>query len=146
MNSQYRLLAGLALMAVIACSLTETNALAQETTPMSTDRIFEIRTYTCEPSKLDALLSRFRDHTAELFEKHGIENIAYWTPADEPRSSDTLIYVVAHPSREAAKKNWDAFVNDPAWQKARDESEAGGKIVNKIESIYMNPTDFSPLK
>jgi len=109
-------------------------------------RVFEIRTYTTEPGKLDDLLARFRDHTTALFEKHGIENISYWTPADEPRSADTLIYIVAHPSRDEAKKNWESFVNDPAWHKARDESEASGKIVSKVESVYVNPTDFSPLK
>jgi hypothetical protein len=114
--------------------------------PPTDERVFEIRTYTTEPGKLGALLARFRDHTTKLFEKHGIENIGYWTPADEPRSQDTLIYIVAHPSRDAAKKNWEAFGSDPEWQKARDASEAAGKIVNKVESVYVNPTDFSPLK
>jgi hypothetical protein len=112
----------------------------------SGDRVFEIRTYVTEPGKLDALLARFRDHTSRLFEKHGIENIGYWVPADGPHAEDTLIYVVAHPSREAAKQNWDAFIADPEWHKARDASEAAGKIVNRVESVYVNPTDFSPLK
>lgn len=134
------------LLAFIAMSLFSVTTFAQGTDGPSTDRVFEIRTYTTEPGKLDALLARFREHTAKLFKKHGIENIAYWTPSDEPRANDTLIYIVAHPSREAAKKNWEAFGNDPAWHKARDESEAAGKIVNKVESVYMNPTDFSPLK
>lgn len=134
------LLAGLALLVV-------SRVIAQEgAAPPSEQRIFEIRTYTTEPGKLDALLARFRDHTTKLFEKHGITNIGYWTPADEPRSHDTLIYIVAHPSREAAQKNWEAFGKDPDWIKARDESEASGKIVNKVESVFANPTDFSPLK
>lgn len=133
-------------LAVSAVGLLSKSALAQGAGSPSTDRVFEIRTYTTEPGKLDALLARFRDHTSKLFEKHGIENVAYWTPADEPRAKDTLIYIVAHPNREAAKKNWEAFGNDPAWHKARDESEATGKIVNKIESVYMNPTNFSPLR
>jgi NIPSNAP len=134
------LLAGFALLAV-------SRVIAQErVAPPSDQRIFEIRTYTTEPGKLDALLARFRDHTMKLFEKHGITSIGYWTPADEPRSQDTLIYIVAHPSRAAAEKNWEAFRNDPGWIKARDESEASGKIVNKVESVFANPTDFSPLK
>lgn len=112
----------------------------------SGERVFEIRTYVTEPGKLDALLARFRDHTTKLFEKHGIENIGYWIPADGPHAQDTLIYIVAHSSRAAAKKNWDAFIADPEWQKARDASEASGPIVKKVESVYAHPTDFSPLK
>ena len=114
--------------------------------PPAQPRVFEIRTYTTEPGKLDALLARFRDHTMKLFEKHGIISIGYWTPADEPRSDNTLIYIVAHPSCAAAQRNWEAFGKDPDWIKARDESEAGGKIVNKVESVFVNPTDFSPLR
>jgi hypothetical protein len=133
-------------LTVIGASLTSRAAIAQGTDASSADRVFEIRTYTTEPGKLEALLARFRDQTSKLFEKHGIENVGYWTPADEPHASDTLIYVIAHPSRDAAKKNWDAFIADPEWHKARDESEASGKIVSKVESVYMKPTDFSPLK
>jgi hypothetical protein len=109
-------------------------------------RVFEIRTYTTEPGRLDALNARFRDHTTKLFAKHGITNIGYWTPQDAPLSQNTLIYILAHPSREAAQKNWDEFRNDPEWKKAREESEASGKIVNKVESVFVNPTDYSPLK
>ncbi len=134
------------LLAVAAVMLLSQTAHTETTNPPVNQRVFEIRTYTTEPGKLNDLLARFRDHTTALFEKHGIENVGYWTPADEPRSADTLIYIVAHPSREAAKKNWESFAGDPAWHKARDESEASGKIVNKVESVYMNPTDFSPLK
>lgn len=109
-------------------------------------RVFEIRTYTTEPGKLPALLARFRDHTTKLFEKHGMTNIGYWTPTDEPRSKNTLIYILSHESRAAAKKSWDAFQHDPDWIKARDASEAGGKIVAKIESVYAEATDFSPIR
>jgi len=133
-------------LAAIAVSFVAKVGMSQEGDGSSSDRVFEIRTYTTEPGKLDALLARFRDHTSTLFEKHGIENIGYWTPADEPHSQDTLIYIVAHPSRDAAKQNWEAFINDPEWHKARDASEAAGRIVTKVESVYMNPTDFSPLK
>jgi hypothetical protein len=109
-------------------------------------RLFEIRTYTTEPGKLDALNTRFREHTTKLFEKHGMTNIGYWTPVDEPRSEDTLIYVLAHESADAAKKSWDGFRSDPQWQKARSESEAAGPIVKKVESVFMTPTDYSAIK
>ena len=109
-------------------------------------RVFEIRTYTTEPGKLPDLLKRFRDHTTKLFEKHGMTNIGYWVPTDEPRSKNTLIYILAHASRDAAKKSWDGFRSDPDWIKARDASEAGGKIVTKVESIFADPTDFSAIK
>ena len=109
-------------------------------------RVFEIRTYTTEEGRLDALNARFRDHTSKLFKKHGMTNIAYWTPEDAPLSRNTLIYVLAHPSREAATKNWEEFRNDPEWKRARDESEASGKIVNKVVSVFADATDYSPLK
>jgi hypothetical protein len=109
-------------------------------------RVFEIRTYYTEPGKLPELLKRFREHTTKLFEKHGMTNIGYWVPADEPRSKDTLIYILAHNSREAAKKSWDGFRTDPEWIKARDASETSGKIVKKVESVFMTPTDFSAIK
>src|SRR5262245_35821371 len=112
----------------------------------SKTRIFEIRTYTTERGKLPDLLKRFRDHTTKLFEKHGMTNIGYWVPTDEPRSKNTLVYVLAHESRAAAEKSWDGFRTDPEWIKARDASEASGKIVSKVESIYADPTDFSALK
>jgi NIPSNAP len=109
-------------------------------------RLFEIRTYTTEPGKLDALNARFRDHTTKLFEKHGMTNIGYWTPADGPRSKDTLIYVLAHENRAAADKSWQAFRDDPDWIKARGESEAAGPIVRKVESVFLTPTDYSQLQ
>jgi hypothetical protein len=109
-------------------------------------RLFEIRTYTTEPGKLDALNARFRDHTTKLFEKHGMTNVGYWTPADGPRSQDTLIYVLAHDNVEAAKKSWEGFRSDPEWIKARTASEAAGPIVRKVESVYLNPTDYSAIQ
>lgn len=122
---------------------------AMETTASSNaaaGRVFEIRTYTTLDGRLDALHARFRDHTTKLFKKHGMTNIGYWTPQDAPLSQNTLIYVLAHASREAAKKSWDGFRNDPEWKKARDESEASGKIVSKVESVFMDATDYSPMK
>ena len=110
------------------------------------NRVFEMRTYTTVDGRLDALLTRFRDHTTKLFEKHGMTNIGYWVPQDSPLSKNTLIYVLAFPSREAAKKSWDAFRTDPVWQKAQKESEVSGKIVDHVVSVFMDPADFSKIK
>ena len=111
--------------------------------PTSTG-IYELRVYHAYEGKLDDLLRRFRDHTMALFERHGIKNVAYWTPTDDPLKGKTLVYVLAHPSREAADANWKAFRDDPEWQSARDKSEANGKLVEKIESTFLTLTDFSP--
>jgi hypothetical protein len=108
-------------------------------------RVYELRIYTCNEGKLDALLARFRDHTCKLFEKHGIGNVGYWVPLDEENGSKTtLIYVLEHKSREAAKASFKAFGADPEWKAAAKASEANGKIVAKIESIFMSPTEYSP--
>jgi hypothetical protein len=110
------------------------------------NRIYELRTYIATDGKLDNLLTRFRNHTIKLFEKHGMQNVGYWVAADEPASKNTLIYVLSHKNREAAKASWDAFRKDPDWVKAKGESEANGAIVDKVTSVFMNPTDFSKLK
>lgn len=109
-------------------------------------KVYELRTYTTHEGRLPNLLARFRDHTIQIFEKHGMKSIGYWVPADEPRSKNTLIYLLEHKSREAAKNSWDAFRSDPEWIKVRDASEADGKINEKIESIFIEATDFSALK
>ena len=106
--------------------------------------VYELRVYHANEGKLDDLLRRFRDHTMKLFEKHGIKNIAYWVPTDDPLKGRTLIYIIAHPSREAAAVNWKAFQDDPEWQSVRNKSEENGKLVEKIDSTYMTLTDFSP--
>ena len=108
--------------------------------------VFELRTYHCEPGKLPDLLARFRNHTTKLFEKYGMKNIGYWVPADGPEHENTLIYILEHKSRADAKKSWDAFRADPEWIKVREESEKAGKIVSKVDSVYMDATDFSKLK
>ncbi len=110
------------------------------------DRVFELRTYSTHPGKLEALKSRFRDHTVKLFEKHGMTNVGYWVPQDGPLAENTLIYIVAHSSREAAKKSWAGFREDPDWVKARTASEKDGPINIKVESVFMNPVDFSAIK
>ena len=105
--------------------------------------VYELRIYHAVEGKLPELVARFRNHTTKLFEKHGIRNVAYWTPTDDPQKDKTLIYIVAHPSREAAAKNWQAFREDPEWIVVRDKSEANGKIVESVDSTYMALTDFS---
>jgi hypothetical protein len=110
------------------------------------DRVFELRTYTTPPGKLDALKARFRDHTVKLFEKNGMTNIGYWVPQDKPLGDSTLIYLIAHPSREAATKNWAAFRADPDWVKAKAESEKDGPLTTKVESVFLSPADFSAIK
>src|SRR3954466_6815101 len=110
------------------------------------NRVFEIRTYTAPPGKLEALKTRFRDHTIKSFNKHNITSIAYFLPQDAPLNENTIIYVLAHPSREDAKKNWAAFNADPEWVKAKADSEVEGKIVDKAVSVFADPADFSPIK
>jgi len=109
-------------------------------------RVFELRTYTAPEGKLADLNARFRNHTMRIFKKHGMENIAYFTPQDAPLSQNTLVYLIAHPSREAAKQDWAAFQKDPEWQKVANESQVNGKIVAKVESLFLDATDYSPLK
>jgi len=106
--------------------------------------VYELRIYHAAPGKLADLLARFRDHTVKLFARHGIKSVAYWTPVDEPQKSDTLVYILRHPSREAAAANWKAFQDDPEWKSVRDKSEENGKLVEKIDSTYLALTDFSP--
>ncbi len=121
-------------------------ALQPKAHPASTT-VYELRVYHTYEGKLNDLLKRFREHTTKLFEKHGIKNVAYWTPLDEPAKSNTLIYILAHPSREAAAANWKAFQDDPEWKRVRDKSEENGKIVEKVDSTFMVLTDFSaPLR
>lgn len=110
-------------------------------------RTFELRTYHTTAGKLPDLNARFRDHTMALFERHGIKNIAYWTPVDKDKGSeDTLIYLIAHKDPDAAKKSWAEFGADPEWQAAKAESEKNGKLVEKVESVYLKPTDYSLLR
>jgi NIPSNAP protein len=109
-------------------------------------RVFELRTYTAPEGKLPELHKRFRDHTMRIFQKHGMTNIVYLSPQDAPLSQNTLVYLIAHSSREAAKQSWDAFRNDPEWKKVSAESQVNGPIVAKVESMFLDPTDYSPMK
>ena len=135
------------LVAVVMLAFCQTSG-ANEPSKKSAkmDRVFELRTYTSHPGRLDALNKRFREHTNRLFEKHGMELIGYWTPASGPEAENTLIYILAYPSEEARQKSWEGFRADPVWIKARDASERDGKIVLKVESKILSPTDYSPIR
>ena len=109
-------------------------------------RVFELRTYTAPEGKLEELHARFRDHTMRIFKNHNMTNVAYFRPQDSPLKENTLIYVISHASREAAKENWAAFQKDPEWQKVANESQKNGKIVAKVESVFLDATDYSPMK
>ncbi len=110
----------------------------------ATTGVFELRIYHAAPGKLGELQSRFREHTIKIFDRHGMKSVAYWTPLVEPEKSNTLIYILRHPSREAAAANWKSFQDDPEWKSVRDKSEANGKLVEKVDSTFMALADFSP--
>lgn len=127
-------------------STSVASALSADLAQSSANRVFELRTYTAPEGKLPELQARFRNHTMRIFEKHGIKNVGYWVPQDAPGKDNTLIYVISHASRDAAKASWAAFGADPEWQKVSKESQINGKIVAGITSVYMDPSDYSPIK
>jgi hypothetical protein len=129
--------AGIALPAIAALQ-----ALAQPATGDAT--VFELRVYHCAEGKLDTLMARFRDHTITIFNRFNMHSVAYWVPTDEPLKGRTLFYILRHPSREAATANWAAFNSDPEWKQVRAVSEANGKLVEKVDSTFLQLTDFSP--
>jgi hypothetical protein len=108
--------------------------------------VYELRTYTAPEGKLGELHTRFRDHTIRIFNKHGMKSVIYLAPLDAPDSQNTLIYILEHPSREAAKKAWADFQADPEWVKVAADSQVNGKIVSKVVSVFADPTDYSPIK
>ena len=109
-------------------------------------KVYELRTYTAPEGKLGELEARFRNHTRRIFNNHHMKSVGYWVPQDAPASQNTLIYILEHPSREDAKANWAAFQKDPEWQKVAEESQRNGKIVAKVDSVFMTATDFSAIK
>jgi hypothetical protein len=109
-------------------------------------RVFEVRTYTAPEGKLQDLHKRFRDHTLRIFKKHGMESVIYLAPQDAPLKDNTLIYVISHANREQAKKNWADFSADEEWKKVSAESQVNGRIVSKVDSVFADATDYSPMK
>jgi hypothetical protein len=137
-----RLAAALLLLAGFAAG-----ALTQHTlTAQSAARVFELRTYTAPEGKLGDLHARFRNHTLRIFEKHGMSNVIYLSPMDPPAADNQLVYLISHKSREAAKASWTAFQNDPEWKKVASDSQVNGRIVAKVDSVFLTATDYSPLK
>lgn len=112
----------------------------------SAGKVYELRTYTTPEGKLPNLQARFRDHTIRIFNKHGMKSVGYWVPQDAPTKDNTLIYIISHDSREAAKTNWANFQADPEWKKVAAESQVDGRILNGVVSVYMDATDYSPIK
>ncbi|HEU5117417.1 MAG TPA: NIPSNAP family protein, partial [Isosphaeraceae bacterium] len=111
-------------------------------------RAFELRTYLASPGKLGDLHKRFQDDTIDIFNTHGMTSVGYFEPIDESKGrGTTLVYMLAFPSRDAARTSWEAFRNDPVWKKAKAASEADGiPLAAKVTSVYLEPTDYSPMK
>ena len=124
----------IALLSLITCS----SGLAAQ----KESRFFEMRTYYAPPGKLESLTARFRNHTLRLFEKHGMANIGYWVPLTN--TENKLIYLLAYPSRQAREQAWKDFFADPAWQAVVKETESNGRLVSKVDSVFLTATDFSP--
>ena len=130
--------------AAVMLSTVSSTASGLEAQSGKSDVVYELREYHANEGKLDALVSRFRNHTDAIFKRHGMVSVAYWTPTDEPLKGKTLIYILRHPSRAAATANWKSFHDDPEWVKVSTASEVNGKLVDHIDSTYMTLTDFSP--
>jgi hypothetical protein len=145
MTKSTTLAIGVGLCSVVSIAAFAAGHLIGQEQKVTTPRIYELRTYTTLEGRLPALHARFKNHTMKLFEKHGMKNEMYWTPTDEAKSKNTLIYIVSHDSPDAARRSWAAFRDDPEWHKARDESEKDGKIVEKVEAVYMTLAEFSPM-
>ena len=109
-------------------------------------RVFELRTYAAQPGKFEAMKARFREHIIPLFAKHGLALVGFWTYADAPASENTLVYILAHESREAAQRNWAAFIADPVRVRVWAETERDGPINLKVDSVFLSAIDFSPIQ
>ena len=136
---------GIAVISFTAGSLITARLAHMNQVRADSNRVFELRVYHAVPGKVPALVSRFRDTASKLLAKHDLKAVGYWVPEDAPASDNTFIYILAHPSREEAKKNWDALRADPAFQEMA-KSEQAEKLLEKVDSTYMQPTDFSPMK
>jgi hypothetical protein len=139
-----RLLAGV--FVVIGLTLTGHALTEAQGDKNVKERVFEMRTYYTFPGKMEALHARFRNHTCKLLEKHGMKLIGFWSPIDTKEAEHKMVYIVAHASRESAKTNWKSFGADPDWIAAKKASEKDGKLVEKVDAVFLNPTDYSPLK
>lgn len=146
MKQAIRLAAALALFGAGYLVGTRGDATVASAAQGPDQRVFEIRTYTAHEGRQEDVLARFRNHTTYLFEKNGMRNIAYFVPTDTPQSRNTLVFLLAHPSREAAQRSWASFRADSGWIRARTASEANGPIVTRAQSMFLRATDFSPIQ
>ena len=112
----------------------------------NSQHVYELRMYHVNEGKMDALIARFGDHTDAIFRRHNMKSVGFWRPEDEPYSQNLFVYILEHPSREEARKNWAAFQADPEWKKVKADSETNGALANHIDSYFMDPTSFSALK
>jgi NIPSNAP len=119
------------------------NALSASNSP---HHVYELRLYHPHEGKADALKARFRDHTDSIFKRYNMKSVGYWSPEDAPASQNLFVYILEHPSREEAEKNWADFQADPEWKKVKAESEANGPLVDHIDRYFMDPTSFSALQ
>ena len=113
--------------------------------PNASQRVYELRLYRVNEGKMDALIARFGDHTDAIFKRHNMKSIGYWRPEDAPYSQNLFVYILEHPSREEAQKNWAAFQADPEWKKVKADSETQGALAAHIDSYFMDPTSFSAI-
>jgi hypothetical protein len=152
MNTTLKIFALVSILTMISIVATAQNAPAPPTVAPSPSlakdsRCFELRTYIAAPGKLEELHARFRNHTMKIFKKHGMEVVGFWGPTDKEKGSEnTLVYVLAFPSREARDKAWKEFQADPEWQKARADSEKNGRLTEKVDSVILMATDYAPVK
>jgi hypothetical protein len=109
------------------------------------ETVYELRVYHLNEGKLPLILDRFRTKETAIFARCGMHGVGYWTPTEEPLEGKTLIYMLRHKSREAAKESWAKFVADPEWVALKAETEKDGTFVAKIDSTFMKLTDFSPV-
>jgi hypothetical protein len=134
-----------AVSAIALAAMLSATASTSRTAPGT--KVFELRTYHTHPGRLGALHARFRDHTCGLFKKHGMELVGFWTPqVDQKGKGEILVYLLAFPSREAAAASWQGFRDDPEWKAAKEASEKDGPIVKEVESVFLDPTDYSPIR
>ncbi len=147
MFKKYRFLVSLSFsifcLGLVAGKITQFASVAEA---QSSDRVFELRTYTTHPGRLGELHARFGDHTIQLFERHGMTNIGYFRPQDSPLAENTLIYLLAHDSREAAEASWAGFRSDADWQRVAEETRRNGRLVENVDSVFLNPTGYSKMK
>src|SRR5271154_378080 len=137
---------GIALLSFAAGSLITARLVHMDQARADSNRVFELRIYHTVPGKATALQAEFREKVTKLFAKHDLKAVGYWAPTDAPASDNTFVYILAHPSRDEAKQHWSAFQADPDFKAMIQSQQGDAKLVEKVDSTYMDPTDFSPMK